>query len=42
MVDIDLIRALTESIKNIPITSNNQEHIDALQGKIDSLKQVDN
>ena len=40
-VDVDLIQAVTDTIKTIPNTHKNQEEIDALQRKIDSLKKVD-
>ncbi|WP_347926136.1 hypothetical protein [Pontimicrobium sp. SW4] len=42
VVDIDLIQAVTDTIKTIPDSSKNQEQIDALQRKIDSLKKANN
>ena len=41
-VDIDLIQAVTDTIKTIPSTTKNQEQIEALQRKIDSLKAANN
>ncbi len=37
-IDIDLIKAVTDTVKTIPNSNKNQEEIDALQRKIDSLK----
>ena len=37
-IDIDLIKAVTDTVKTIPNSKKNQEEIDALQRKIDSLK----
>jgi hypothetical protein len=39
-VDIDLIKAVTDTIKTIPNENKNQEQIDALQRRIDSLKSI--
>ena len=41
-VDIDLIKAVTDTIKTIPDANKNQDQIDALQRRIDSLKNANN
>ncbi len=41
-VDIDLIKAVTDTVITIPNSNKNQKEIDALQRKIDSLKDTNN